>query len=45
MLMYKRRDIDFKDDPDKFLPKFKTIFNGKPVNTIYGKGFILKTRA
>jgi len=44
ILMYKWRDINFKEDPEKVIPKFSTNFKGKPVNTIYGRGYILKTR-
>lgn len=41
ILMYKRRDIDFKGDPEKIIPKFSTNFKGKPVRTVYGRGFVL----
>ena len=41
ILMYWWWDIDFKGNPEKIIPKFSTNFKGKPVNTIYGQGYLL----
>ncbi len=44
ILFYKRKDLAWKASSQEVMPSFKDYFSGRPILTIYGKGYLFKLR-